>query len=275
MKKIALFSTVLFSLLSCQALQNELARYAPDVNLIDVKLASFDFEGADLDFQYEILNKANMALNFNRLQFDIALDGKRLIDADNKKNIEIEPLGKSQFTISQRLHYTEFADNLVALYKKDELNATLDGKVGVLLTRLNRSIEVPIEAEKIVPVPKIPKVTFKDFKFVNFDSNILNPTAKFELKFALDNPNAFDAVIDSLNYNFNAAGADIIGGSTRSVNVQAKKSTDMVVPVNLKGKQLFDLVPKLRDLSSDDYTLKGDMNLNVAGQNLKIPYSLP
>lgn len=264
----------------CQTLQNSMQRYAPDVNLKDIQLADIGLSGAKVNFMYEMKNKTNVGLTFSRLLYNIKVDGKQFFNADNEKNVKLAPNGTSEFTIGHQIEYVEFAESLIDFFKKDKLNIDMDGKVGVLVSQQLGSVEVPINASKVINVPKLPDINFKDFKFkstnVNFSNPLsaLNPEATFELSFGVKNPNSFNIDLSSVQYNFTADQRSLVDGNTGAVQLQSQKESTMNVPVTLKGRELLGMMDKLRDLSQVDYSFNGKMLLDVAGKNLEIPYNL-
>ncbi len=260
---------------SCN-LDNLKKKYAPDIRLLDVNLAGFDFNGADIDFKYEMTNKAPVSITFSRLAFKIFVEGKQLISADNPKNVQVKSKGKSNFNIRHRIVYTEFAKSLIDLYKKNQVNVGLDGKVGVVIPvpGLKESVEVPIKGSKVIPMPKLPKISFKSLKYKKASLNPFNPRATFALNFNVANSNKFLMDLSSIKYNFTAANAKIVDGSTKSVQLKSGQQKELSVPVNLRGKDIIKLVPKLRDLSNQKYNFNGEINMRVAGQTIKMPYSM-
>ena len=265
---------IVFNTYHCKSLTNALKKYAPDIRLVDVNLGAIDFTGVNVDFKYEMKNKVNLGLTFTRLQFNLLVDGKRFFNADNKKNVVLKPKGISHFTITHRIVYTEFAESLITLFKKDQFKVTLNGKVGILVPTIGQSLEVPINGEKVVPVPKLPSVKFKKLQYVSASLNPFNPKAKFALKFGIKNNNKFGIDLSSIKYNFTAANVKLIDDTTGPVKLSSGKEKQLSLPITLRGKQIIKLVPKLRDLSNQKYSFNGELNMKVLGKTVKIPYSL-
>ncbi|GAB4434304.1 MAG: hypothetical protein OHK0011_17440 [Turneriella sp.] len=274
--KPAIFALASLPLLSCAMLQGRLSEYAPEVRLKEVNLRGFDFEGADLEYIYTIRNKIGFSITFSKLAFQIAVDGKRMVDVKNDKNVAIKANDTTEFSIVQRVRYVETVEAIFEFTKKDSVVIGLTGAVGVYVNDLIGSIEVPIEASKTVPVPKLPQVHFGslDFERMNL-SNPLNPQATFTLRFNVRNPNPFEVKIPKVEYAFTAAGTSIISGARQNQTLAKQADASISVPVNLSGRNIVDLVPKLRDLNSTDYRFTSAVEFAIMGQNVSLPFYYP
>lgn len=262
--------------LSCALLQERLSEYAPEVRLKEVNLRGFDFEGVDLEYIYTLRNKVGFGITFSRLAFQIAVDGKRMVDAKNDKNVAIKANDTTEFTIVQRVRYVETVEAIFEFAKKDSVVVALTGAVGVYINDIIGSLEVPIEANKTVPVPKLPQVHFGslDFERMNL-SNPLNPQATFTLRFNVRNPNPFEIKVPKIEYAFTAAGTNVITGARANQTLAKQADAAISVPVNLAGRNIVDLVPKLRDLNSTDYRFTSAVEFAIMGQTVSLPFYYP
>lgn len=268
--------TVLIPLLSCSLLQNTLSEYAPTIALKDVQLKGFDFEGADIEYIYTIKNKVSFGITFSKLAFQISVDGKRMIDAQNDKNVVIKANETTEFSIVQRVRYVETVEAIFEFTKKDSVEIALKGQVGIYVNQMIGTINIPIEGSKVVPVPKLPHVAFGslDFGSMNF-SNPLNPSATFNLKFNVKNSNPFDIKIPKIEYGFTAAGTNVVSGTKQNQTLRSQSDSQISIPVNLRGRDIIDLVPKLRDLNSTDYRFTSAVEFNIMGQPVSLPFAYP
>lgn len=267
---------MLIPLISCALFQGKLSDYAPEIKLKEVKLKGFDFEGADLEYIYTLRNKVNFGITFSKLAFQISVDGKRMIDMANDKNISIKANDTTEFSIVQRVRYVETVEAIFEFAKKDQVEIALKGVVGIFLNDLLGSVDVPIEGSKMVPVPKMPQVAFGslDFDSMNF-SNPLNPRATFNLKFNVRNSNPFEIKIPRIEYDFTAAGTAVVNGVKQNQTLAKQSDAQIVIPINLAGRNIVDLVPKLRDLNSTDYRFSSAVEFAVMGETLKLPFYYP
>ncbi|MCS6985580.1 MAG: LEA type 2 family protein [Leptospiraceae bacterium] len=261
--------------LSCTLLQREAKRLAPSVELLDIRLSKLNFEGVDLLFLYKLTNKAQFPITLNRIDFTIAAEKKQLVSSQLPKGLSVAAKGSTEFEVMHRLKFLDVVNNFLDLAKKDEVIVELKGKTEVFLNQALGSVEVPFEAQKNVPVPKLPSLSFRSLEFKSADFNILNPKASFMLHFIVKNPNSFDAKLASLNYAFRAENNPLLSGALQNINLPAGKEVNLSVPLNLKGGEVISLVPKLRDFEKLSYSFAGDMNLDVVGQVVKIPYQVP
>lgn len=271
-----LLTALLVPHLSCALLQGTLSEYAPTISLKDIQLKGFDFEGADIEYIYTIQNKVGFGITFSKLAFQISVDGRRMIDAQNDKNIVIKAKETTEFSIVQRVRYVETVEAFLEFAKKDSVEIALKGAVGIYVNDLIGTINVPIEGAKVVAVPKLPQVHFGSLAFekMNF-ANPLNPQATFTLKFNVSNPNPFDIKIPRIEYDFTAAGTKVVSGVKQNQTLPKQADASISIPVNLKGRDIVDLVPKLRDLSSTDYRFTSAVEFALMGQTLNLPFYYP
>ncbi|HNA79650.1 MAG TPA: hypothetical protein PKY99_09365, partial [Turneriella sp.] len=96
--RLFILSLLLLPLVSCALLQGRFSEFTPDIRLKEVNLRGFDFEGADLEYVYTIKNKIGFGITFSRLAFQIAVDGKRMVDVKNDKNVVIKANDSTEFT---------------------------------------------------------------------------------------------------------------------------------------------------------------------------------
>ncbi len=271
-----LLAALLIPQLSCALLQGTLSEYAPDITLKDVQLKGFDFEGADIEYIYNIRNKVGFGITFTRLAFQISVDGRRMIDAQNDKNVVIKAKETTEFSIVQRVRYVETAEAFIEFAKKDAVEIALKGNVGIYVNELIGTVNVPIEGAKVVAVPKLPQVHFGALEFDKMNlSNPLNPQATFTLKFNVRNPNPFEIKIPRIEYDFTAAGTRVVSGTKQNQTLPKQADATLSIPVNLRGKDIIDLVPKLRDLSTTDYRFTSAVDVALMGQTLSLPFYYP
>jgi len=275
--RVAAFAILGIHLLSCSLLQNTLSEYAPDISLKEVKLKGFDFEGADLEYIYSLRNKVSFGITFTTLAFQISVDGKRMIDAKNDKNIVIKANETTEFSIVQRVRYVETVEAIFEFSKKDSVEMALKGAVGIFINDMIGSVTVPIEGAKVVPVPKLPHVAFGSLDFEKADvlSNPLNPSATFTLRFNVKNTNPFDIKIPKLEYAFTAAGRSIVSGAKQNQTLAKQSDSQLAIPVTLKGRDMVSLADKLRDLTATDYRFTSSVEFNIMGQPVSLPFVYP
>lgn len=272
----ALAAFSVFAFTSCALLQGRFSEFTPDITLKEVNLRGFDFEGADLEYIYTIRNKVGFGIIFSKLAFQISVDGKRMVDLQNDKNVAIKANETTSFTIVQRVRYVETVEAIFDFAKKDSVNIALNGTVGIFINDLVGSVNVPIEAAKVVPVPKLPQVHFGSLDFERMNvSNPLNPQAAFTLKFNVRNPNPFAMKIPKIEYDFTAAGTRVVNGVKKDQQLAPQADSTLTIPVNLSGRSIIELVPKLRDLKTTDYRFTSAVEFAVMEQTISLPFYYP
>lgn len=266
---------LVFFLFGCDFLQQTAREYYPDISLKSVNFHSFDMQGIDLKFSYNVHNKAAFPINLSSLAFKLFADDNQVANVKSAQKISIPANGNSDLQFIQRVQFKDVVNTFSDLAKKDKLQMKLDGNVGFILSQTLGSIDVPINAQKEIPVPKLPKMKVVDFRFVNSEMNIFDPKATFNLKLSLQNPNSFPLDISRLNYKFNVEGKSLFDGMLQSLKIESGKTSVLNLPITLQGGEMVRLLPKLQDFSSLDYKFVSDLFFKFSGQELKIPLSYP
>ena len=277
MKKIVFISiqlVVFFWLNSCKTLQPYLSQYAPDILFKFAKLKGIDMGGVDLDFTFSAKNKVPIPINFSSIASQIYVDGKKLFNSNIPKGIQLKANGTSDFTFSPRVEFKDISRDLLEVFRKDTINVKVDGLAKFAMGQFGDA-NVPIDASKVVPVPKLPEIKFGSFKQKRTSTNIFNPEAIFDLNFTIANPNAFGVDLNFIDYSFAAENLKLIDGKAPALKLASKGSKSYTIPVRLRGSDMLNLVPKLRNFSSLNYQFKSKLNVNAGSIPFDLPYSYP
>lgn len=262
------------SLNSCQSLQPYLSQYAPDILFKTAKLVGMDMGGVNLDFTFSAKNKVPIPIQFSSIASKIYVDGKKLFNSDIPKGLKLKANGSSDFTVSPRIEFKDISRDLLEVFKKDTINVKVDGLAKFAMGQFGDA-NVPIDASKIVPVPKLPKIRFGSFQHKSTSTNVFNPQALFNLNFTIDNPNAFDLDLNFIDYSFAAENKNLVSGKAPALHLASKKSKSYTIPVKLSGTDLIQLVPKLKSFTNLNYQFKSKLNLNAGKIPVNMPYTYP
>lgn len=264
----------LFTVYSCQALQNQLSTYAPDVFFKAADLKNIDMSGVDLDFTFSAKNKVPIPINFSAVKSQISVDGQKLFNANLPQGIQLKANSTSDFKVSQRIDFKDVSKDLLALFKKDQLNVQVDGTANFAMGKFGNA-DVPIKASKLVPVPKVPDIKVESFKFVKNQLDVLDPKALFELKFNVTNPNKFGVDMNFIKYSFVAENKKLVDGDAPAMNIGSNEQKSYTIPITLQGKEIITLVPKLKDFPNLNYKFNGNMNMNAGKMPVDLPFQYP
>lgn len=265
------FCLILFT--GCQSFQQLLQRNAPDITYQGATLDSIDLEGVNVKFDFQIENKVDVPLEAKKIQFTLFLDGKKLTTLENTRPISLQGKKAAPFDINQRFEYRGVYESVSDLLDQDTVTARVEGVATIRIPQLNEEVSVSFSGEKEFPVPKSPKVEFDGLKVGNI--NPLAMSAGLELTLKLSNPNPFDLHIKGLSYSFNALGSNIAGGNSPGVKLPAQGSGSLKIPFTIKGGEIIKLAPRLKNVSTSDVTVKGNLSLDFAGIKQDLPYSFP
>ncbi|MCB1192308.1 MAG: LEA type 2 family protein [Leptospiraceae bacterium] len=259
---------------SCQFLQQKLADYAPDILFKTANLKGIDLAGANIDFTFLAKNKAPIPIDFSSIKSQIFVDGKKLFNADIPQGLQLKANDTSDFTVSQRIDFKDVTSNLIEFFKKDTIDVKIDGISNFSMGKFGNK-DIPFTANKSVPVPKLPTIKFGSFDFKKQGSSLFDPSALFDLKFSIANPNAFGIDLNFIKYSLTADNKNLLDGQAPALQLASKAEKEYNIPITLRGKEILSMLPKLKNFSSMNYNFNGNMNLNAGQIPLDLPYSYP
>ncbi len=115
----------------------------------------------------------------------------------------------------------------------------------------------------------LPKVTFKklDVKDVDFKG------AKSTFVLNIDNPHPVGLEIPAVNWDLDLGGADFLNGvKDTPISLKAQGVAPVRVPVDVKWKNIFDVVQGAKGKDNVPYIFGGDVKVNTPVGPLKVPF---
>ncbi len=253
----------------------ELAKHAetikPTAELTGARLASIDFQQADLLFDLAIDNRNPVAIDLAGLHYDLKIEDHSLLSGVTAEGLEIKAASTSAVQLPVTLKFDDLRKLPGELWSQDRFSYQLDTRFVVDLPIIG-NYAIPVSKTGELPVPKLPKVSIKSIQVKKLGLSAAELVAQVEI----DNPNAFDLSFSQLDYqlkvNQQAWGQGMLrqGGS-----IPQKSSGTVEIPVKLDLMSMGHTAYKmLSNREPFEYRLTGDITLDT-GIELLRNYTMP
>lgn len=261
-----------FILLGCAGLKDLTAPKKPLVSFQGVHLDKLSFNSVDLLFDLKVENPNAFGVALAGFDYEFFINKNRFLNGvqDERQNIAANAISTVQFPLGLDFAslYNTFSDLKNADSTTYQVNLGFSFDVPILGV-----IKAPISKTGTFPLFKLPKITMGSIKL-----NKLNLTgAELLLNLNLDNPNAFSATLNRLNYALSIGGQQVASGLTsQSIQVDQKAASQITIPISLNflqsGRTIYNILTRNEDF---DYKIIGDFDLSTSLQNLgtiKVPF---
>ena len=243
---LRLMVVVLFTLLAggCPEAQDmiEKAIQTPKVEIKDLFFSGLSEQNIDLDLLLEVDNPTPLALNFNGLEYELALAGRPLAAGSSSSATELKASDKSQVSVPLSLAYNEIKTVYDQAQGQDEIPYQLSGKA--LLKMGGAEIPVPFKTSGMLPVIRPPRILSVGLKVDNLSLS----GADLILSIKIDNPNSFPLSIQGMDYALQLEGKDFSSGQVGLQAVPKKSSGSIEAPLHLDfismGSWAYSLLTK-------------------------------
>jgi LEA14-like dessication related protein len=209
----------------------ELARSAfrrPTLTLVQVSVASLDFDGATLALDYRVENPNGFGLQVGRLQYWLQLEGRMVTRGEVPGGLKVPAAGAAPVRFTVRLPFAE-VPRLVELVRAAEpVRYTVGGVVGV--DTPVGIVDLPISHTGSVDLPRVP-----DFRVASVAVRMASLTeVEVAVKLDVANPNPFPLPGGELEYAV-ALGGEVVAATEAGevIEVPANGRGTMVIPVRL------------------------------------------
>ena len=256
---IICFFSVIIS--GCSTITDLVGINDPEFKVSNVSLANLSFDKVDLMLDVDVYNPNKIALNFAGFNYDLFINKNSFLKGKQELEQKIKANGNSHFKVPIELDYKNLYDTFQTLTGKDEIDYNVLLGFDFNLPIVGKT-SFPLKQNGSLPLPKIPTIEFDDFKVENLSFT----GADLNLKLIIENPNSFDLIMNSFNYDLNMDGKSW----AKSVMNEKKKipnkgKTVLSIPVSLKfltmGKSVYNSLTSKKPL---EYNLSGKMNLDTS-----------
>jgi len=231
----------------------------PDVRISKVNMTGLSFDRVDLLFNIDINNPNNVGITLAGFDYDLQLEQKSFISGNQTNSSSIKANGTETIQLPLSLEFLNIYKTLSEVKDLDSIQYKID--TGLLFTLpVLGNIRIPVSKSGFVPALKLPSVRLSGIKLDKLDFT----GADLTLSIKLNNPNAYNFALNSLQYQLNINGAQWFNSKlNESVNINANNDNVISIPVSVNfvniGRSAYTLLSGNKSL---EYKLTGNANLN-------------
>ena len=269
--KLLLSLSFIIYLAGCAELAKHTETIKPTARLAGAHIAGIDFDKVDLVFDLEVDNKNPITLDLAGLDYDFKIENQSLVSGVTAKAIKLKANDTSPVQLPVTLKYDDLKKLPGEIWNKDKLAYDLQTTFNITLPVIG-NYAIPIAKQGELPVPKVPNIKIKDVKVKNLGFTSADVVAQVEV----DNPNNFDMILKSFNYQLNINQQNWGQGKiTNSSKIPGKGKGVIEIPVKLDLLSIGSAAASLlQNKSPLEYQLKGNATLDT-GLELLNGYDLP
>lgn len=234
----------------------------PGVRLKDVRLAALSFDSADLLVDVNIENPNPLVpIALTGVDYNVKINDISFLRGDRPHELRIDPLGGTVFQIPVTLNYQNLYDTFQSLRKQDVTGYKLDCGLSFDLPGLG-AVRVPLSASGELPAVKIPSIAVDGLNV----KNVSMAGAEMELQLRMNNPNAFDLLLNSVDYELQVNGNPWASGlGMQQARVGSKGESLITIPVAVDFAQIgLSVYQMLSGGEQVEYAFTGSLDLGTS-----------
>lgn len=243
----------------CAGLKN-LAPRKPTANVSGMHLNGISFQGLALVFDLKIENPNPFGISLAGFDYAFFLNNNRFLAGEQTETQNIQANGSSvvQFPIS--LNFSDLYSTYQGLKQADSVDYKIDIGFAFDLPVLG-PVRVPVSRTGRIILPHPPRIALGGIKLRKLGLT----GAELDLNLVFENPNAFSARLEKLNYRLSLSGKPIASGTSRQPMLLTQKGENsLTIPVFLNfaqaGRVLYRLLAQKQPLT---YKLAGNLDLSA------------
>ncbi|NOZ56500.1 MAG: LEA type 2 family protein [Calditrichaeota bacterium] len=262
-------AVVVVLLVGCAGLQTLFKSAAvkkPEVRVVDTKLASLSFSGADLVFTFAIDNPNPVGVTLAGFDYDLKIADRDFLQGKHQEELSVPAKGQGSVSLPLTIQFADLYKVLKSLAEQDTTDYTLSAGFVVKVPVLG-NVRIPVTKSGKLPVLKVPKVRLKGLALRGLSLT----SADLAAKLAVTNPNAVAFLLNRLSYDLQIDQHPLVSGEfTEPVQLTPKGEAVVELPVHLNFLQLGR---SIRDLitggAQRQYRLRGKIDLGSSLPFLK------
>lgn len=229
LKNLLLVLLSAFLISGCSALEKSGAWVQPEVTVADQRLVGLNLSKALLEVELEISNPNLYPLALGALDFQLDLQGAKILAGQQPQSNQLAAGQSQRIVLPLEVEFSELASFVTNLSDLNVLTYTVAGGMTFDIP-VAGPLRVPYQTSGEIPIPRMPK-----FKLAGVQQKRLSLSgAELVLSVELDNPNAFDLLVNKLNYALALNGHAVTAGSLgEQIKIAAAGKSSVDIPVNL------------------------------------------
>ena len=251
---VVLLSGLIYLIVRFQQSDKELADYVmPQLQLVQMQITSLTAERADMQMDVVIDNPAPMGLHIDSLYYIVSIEDNEVVESTYPDAVQIEANDTTTISLPLTIYYDTLQSVLDELEQQGKdsviykINATIFSDMDII-----PKDKFDVEVEKLLPLIRIPEIDVTDLSVEDIGFS----GATIVVEALVDNKNVFPFSFEDMHYSLQIEDNEAIEGTkTETVNIPAKDTAQVTIPVEIDfkemGKGLIDLIRKGDDLTYD------------------------
>ncbi len=248
--------SIVFS--GCAAVQDVFQVLQPELDVKNVRITGLSFDAVDLTLDIEASNLNPLPISLTGFDYNLKINNASFLQGQQKESFTIAARDATVFRIPVSLNYKDLYATFRTLRDQDLTSYRIAGGVSFNLPVLG-STRIPFGADGEFPALKIPTIKVDGMRVKQMDLT----GADLELKLDIRNPNGFDLLLNSLNYELAVNGKTWArGAGAHTAQIAQKAESSIRIPVSLDfaqiGTSAFRMLSGSKKLN---YQLRGKLDL--------------
>jgi LEA14-like dessication related protein len=237
---------------------NEGAWLKPDLQKMTTTVKSITKDSLKMDVAMTVRNSLPMTIRIDSMAYKVAVEGDTLIQGAQHEPTQVKASSNGEFKMPMNLNVKKYTDKLKEI-QRDSVDvymlATMYSHFPVVGSR-----PVPIEVNKKVYIPKLPKIEVEKVRVANL--NLKGGQLVTTLK--ITNYESMPFTIESFAYRFRLSDdIDVNGKETENIEFKKTGTETIDVPVDMKldeiGEAAFKMLFKSK---TTPYNMDGTMQIS-------------
>lgn len=251
------------SFAGCAGLEKHIQ--TPTVHFAGSKIKNASLYDASIDFLIRVDNPNPIALPIHGLNYTVDINGTKMLSGSAQPGTELAAKTDTELTVPVVVRYEEFLDGLQQLVREDSFTYSIKGDIDLGFFKL------PYNAGGTIDLPDLPQVKLKTINVKKISFNGIETA----MQFSISNSNDFPINANSLSYEIllNKI-ATVSGKNTEVINIPPQSDGTVEVISTIGLLELGKVLDSLKQDSSINTTVKGEINIPTLGNETKnIPFS--
>lgn len=239
---------------SCAQL-NELTNISkPSASVVDMNITGLTLQDIELTADIEIDNPNSVGVDMTSYTYSLDINEKNFVAGNAQRGLKIDAKNSSMVQVPVTLTFLELLQTFQSMRDQDESDYKFAASFGFDLPVLG-TVEVPVQYSGKIPVVKQPSISLAKFSVESL--SITGADLLVELN--VQNPNAFQLLVDDLNFDLEVNGLKSFSGKVNeTINIGSHSAQTVKLPFNISflnaGMAAYRLLNSDEDL---DYKLTG------------------
>lgn len=176
----------------------------PQISLRKMTVKSATLERVHTIFDVDIKNPNPIGFRLDGLGYALALEGARFARGDLDESLALKANGTSRLALPVEFSLGKSAEAILGLLGKEEVAYALDTTFKFRWKQ--GKLDVPVTFDGKMPLPKVPEVEVRDFRFTSIGLSGLGVRVLTTVK----NPNPYDIPIDRFRFDVTLNGNRVL-----------------------------------------------------------------